>query len=137
MSSSTTEPGGKGVLDDSLIAWKVTKNVPGKPTPVLVAGRIYMTDDAGIATCLDARTGEKIWGGRLKGNYSASPLHADGKIYFFNEDGLATVVEAGGDKMKVLAENEMDDGIMATPAIAGSALFVRTKTHLYRVEAKQ
>ena len=130
------DPKAKGVLSDSHIAWKVTKNVSGKPTPVLVEGRIYMTDDGGIATCINARTGAEIWRARLKGNYSASPLYADEKIYFFNEDGLTTVVEAGP-KFQMLSENELDDGFMATPAIAEKALFLRTKSHLYRVELKK
>jgi outer membrane protein assembly factor BamB/dienelactone hydrolase len=131
------KPGGHGVLDESAFAWKVTKNVPGKPSVLLVSDRIYMTDDGGIASCLDANSGSEIWRGRLKGNYSASPLYADGKIYFFNEDGTATVVEAGGNTFKILAENELDDGFMASPAVSGKALFLRTMTHLYRIEQKK
>jgi outer membrane protein assembly factor BamB len=129
-------PGGKGVVTDTHVAWKLTQNVPGKPSPVLVGKRIYMTDDAGIMTCVSAEDGEELWGGRLGGNYSASPLYADGRVYFFNEDGLATVIDAGADELKVLAENELDDGFMASPAVADGALFLRTKTHLYRIEQK-
>lgn len=132
------KPGGSGVLsDDANIAWKVSKNVSGKPSPLLFDGQIYMTDDAGIATCLDANTGSEIWRGRLKGNYSASPIYADGHVYFFNEDGVSTVIKAGGDKFDVVAENELDDGIMGSPAVAEHALYVRTKSHLYRIENKK
>lgn len=134
------KPGGTGVLDpEAYIAWTVTKNVPQKPSPLLVDGRLYMTDDGGIATCVDASTGKPIWSGRLQGNYSASPVYAAGKVYFFNEDdedGLSTVVEAGTDKFTILAENELDAGAMASPAIVDNALFLRTKTHLYRIEQK-
>ena len=132
------KPGGTGVLPESQVAWKVTKNVPGKPSPVLVDGRLYMNNDGGLASCVDAKTGTEIWGGgRLKGNYSASPVYADGKVYFFNEDGLATVIKAGTDKFEVLAENELDEGFMASPAVVDNALFLRTKTHLYRIERKK
>lgn len=134
------KPGGTGVLPESQVAWTVAKNVPQKPSPVLVNGRLYMVDDGGIANCIDAKTGKQIWSGRLKGNYSASPVYAAGKVYFFNEDdedGLSTVVEAGTDKFTVLAENELATGAMGSPAIVGDALFLRTKTHLYRIEQKK
>ncbi len=130
------KPGGKGVITDTHVAWKVTRNVPGKPSPLLVEGRIYMTDDAGVASCVDATTGAEIWRGRLPGNYSASPVYADGRIYFFNEDGVATVVEAGK-TFKIIAENELDDGFMASPAVVDHAIYLRTKTHLYRIEQKR
>jgi outer membrane protein assembly factor BamB len=129
------KPGGRGVINDTHVAWTYTRNVPGKPSPVLVEGRIYMTDDAGIVSCVNAETGEEVWRGRLNGNYSASPIYADGRVYFFNEDGVTTVIEAGT-ALKVIAENELDDGFMASPAVVGHALFLRTKTHLYRVEQK-
>lgn len=134
------KPGGAGVLPESQVAWTVAKNVPQKPSPLLVDGRLYMVDDGGIANCIDAKTGRQIWSGRLKGNYSASPVYAAGKVYFFNEDdedGIATVVEAGTDKFTVLAENDLATGAMASPAIVGDALFLRTKTHLYRIEQKK
>lgn len=131
------KPGGTGVVNDSQVAWKVEKNVPGRPSPLLVNGRIYMHDDGGIVTCLDATSGSEIWRGRLKGNYSASPLYADGHIYFFNEDGVATVIEAGADTFKPVAENELDDGFMASAAVAEHALFLRTKSNLYRIETKR
>ncbi|MHC4997328.1 MAG: outer membrane protein assembly factor BamB family protein [Planctomycetota bacterium] len=100
---------------------------------VLIEGRIYMTDDSGIATCLDAVTGKEIWKDRIGGAYSASPIYTDGRIYFFDEIDKSVVIEPG-DKLKVLAENHLDDGAMGTPAIMGNALFIRTKTHLYRIE---
>ena len=74
-----------------------------------------MVNDTGIVTCLDAKTGAEVWHARVSDRYSASPVLADGRIYFFSEDGRATVIEAGRD-FKVLAENTLDDGFMASPA---------------------
>jgi hypothetical protein len=71
----------------------------------------------------------------LGGDYSASPIHASGRIYFLNQDGKATIVRASR-QYEVLAENELDDGFMASPAVAGNALYLRSKTHLYRIEKR-
>jgi outer membrane protein assembly factor BamB len=128
--------GGEGVVTDSHVVWKVTTHVPNRPSPLLVGDLLYMVhQDTGIVTCLEARTGELVWRERLPGlgKYSASPLHAGGRIYFFNENGQCPVIAAGRE-FKVLAENSLDGGFMASPAVAGQALFLRTKTHLYRIE---
>jgi outer membrane protein assembly factor BamB len=129
------KPGGRGVLTDAQFAWQVKNGVPGKPSPILVDGRIYMCNDGGIASCVDAKTGAEIWRERVAGNYSASPVYADGHLYFCNEDGLTTVL-AAGPKFKKVAENELDDGIMASPAVVDHSIIVRTKSHLYRIGAK-
>jgi outer membrane protein assembly factor BamB len=128
--------GGRGVVTDTHIAWKATSHVPNRPSPLLVGDLLFMVhQDTGVVTCLEAKTGELVWRERLpgSGNHSASPVFADGRIYFFNENGHGAVIEAGR-QFKVLAENKLDDGIMASAAIAGKALFIRTKTHLYRLE---
>lgn len=128
--------GGRGVVTDTHVVWKVSGQVPNRPSPVLVGDLLFMVNqDTGVATCLEARTGEVVWRERLPGagNHSASPTYADGRIYFFNENGHCPVIEAGR-QFKVLAENKLDAGVMASPAIAGKALFVRSKTHLYRLE---
>ena len=125
--------GGKGTITDSHIAWKVKRSVPNKPSVLVVKDRIYMVDDGGIATCLNLRTGEQIWNERVGGNYSASPIYADGRIYFLSEEGKTVVVRAA-DTFEVLAENQLDDGFMSSPAVFGDALILRTKSHLYRVE---
>jgi outer membrane protein assembly factor BamB len=129
------KPGGQGVLGKDSIAWEVGKGVPSKPSPTLVDGRIYMCNDGGIASCIDAKTGSEIWHERLAGNYSASPVYADGKLYFCNEDGLTTVL-AAGPKFKKLEENELDDGVMASPAVVEHSIVIRTKSNLYRIGAK-
>jgi outer membrane protein assembly factor BamB len=92
-----------------------------------------MVDDGGIVSCLDAKTGQEFWRERVQGNYSASPLLANDRLYIFSEQGKATVLQAGKE-YKPLATNMLSDGFMATPAIAGNAIFLRTKTALYRVE---
>ncbi|MCE2861249.1 MAG: PQQ-binding-like beta-propeller repeat protein [Opitutaceae bacterium] len=128
--------GGKGVVTDTHVAWKVTRNVPNRPSPVLTGDLLFMVDqDGGVVTCLEAMTGKEVWKERLPGagSYSSSPVLAEGRLYFFNENGHGTVIEAGR-AFKVLAANKLDGGFMASPAVAGRALFVRSKTHLYRLE---
>lgn len=127
------KPGGRGVVTDSHVAWKVKRNVPTRSSALLHEGLIYMVDDGGIASCVDAKTGDDVWRKRVGGNYSAAPLYAGGRIYFFSEEGKATAIEPGRE-MKVLAESQLDAGFMASPAVDGDALILRTKTHLYRVE---
>jgi outer membrane protein assembly factor BamB len=92
-----------------------------------------MVDDGGFASCVEAKTGKEVWRERIGGAYSAAPVCAAGRIYFCSEEGKTTVVEAGGN-FKVLAENKLEDGFMASPAIAGKALYLRTRTHVYRIE---
>ncbi|MBP6784611.1 MAG: PQQ-binding-like beta-propeller repeat protein [Verrucomicrobiales bacterium] len=129
------KPGGSGIVTDSHIAWKYTRVVPKRPSVLVLGDLLFMIDDGGVAACLEAKTGTEIWRDRVGGNYSSSPVHADGKIWFFDEDGKSTVIEAGRE-FKILAENHLDAGTMASPAVSGNALFVRTKTHLYRIEEK-
>jgi len=70
---------------------------------------------------------------RLGGDYAASPIYADGKIYFFSRDGEAPVFKAGK-KYELLAENKFPGGFMATPAVSGNVMILRSTTHLYRIE---
>lgn len=126
-------PGGKGVVTDTHVVWKGSRNVPTRPSLLLVDDLILMVDDGGVASCIEAKTGKECWRERVGGNFSASPLYAEGRVYFFNEEGKTTVVEAGR-QFKVLAENELGDGFMASAAVSGKALFLRSRTHLYRVE---
>ncbi len=127
--------GGNGLITDSHVAWRVKRSVPNKPSVLLVDDLIYMIGDAGVASAVDAKTGEQVWQQRIGGEYSASPVYADGKLWFFSEDGKTTVVKPGR-TFAVVAENKLDDGFLASPAIAGKAFFLRTRTHLYRIEAK-
>jgi outer membrane protein assembly factor BamB len=126
-------PDKKGDVSGTRIVWRVTRGVPNKPSVLLEGDLLFMINDVGILTCLEAKTGNVVWRERLDGTYSATPVSAGGRVYFFSEDGKATVIAAGR-QFKRLAENYLDEGFMASPAIAGSALFLRTRTHLYRIE---
>jgi outer membrane protein assembly factor BamB len=127
--------GGQGLLTDSQVAWKVRRGVSNKPSILLVGDLIFMIGDTGIASCIDAKTGEQVWQQRVGGEYSSSPVYADGKLWFFAEDGKTTVLAPGRTFEKV-AENRLDEGFLASPAIAGKAFYLRTRTHLYRIEQK-
>ncbi|HMC78653.1 MAG TPA: PQQ-binding-like beta-propeller repeat protein [Vicinamibacterales bacterium] len=128
-------PDGSGDVTSTHVTWKAPRGAPNKPSILFLDGLIYMVNDGGVLTCLDAKTGEEVWKNRLTDSYSASPIAAGGRIYFFSEDGRATVIEAGREFKKV-AENMLSDGFMASPAVDGKALYLRTKSHLYRVEAR-
>ncbi len=127
--------GGNGLLTDSHVAWRVKRGASNKPSILLIDDLIYMIGDTGIATCVEAKTGEIVWQQRVGGEYSASPVFADGKIWMFSEEGKTTVLKPGRTFEKV-AENNLDEGFLASPAIAGKAFFLRTRTHLYRIEKK-
>lgn len=128
------KPGGTGVLAPSAVAWRIKKNVPQRPSPLLVDGLIYLVDDGAMASCYDADTGAELWKQRLDGKgFSASPLFADGRVYFFSEGGVVTTI-APGKEFKKLGQGEFPDGFMGSPAVADGAFFVRTKTALYRVQ---
>ena len=126
-------PGGRGDLTDSNVVWKTRKGMPRRPSFLLLADHIYLVSDDGIAACVEAESGEIVWRRRLEGDYSASLLFADGRIHFFSHDCVATVIEPGRE-CKVLAENRLDGRMMASPAVAGKTLFLRTEKHLYGVE---
>lgn len=116
------------------VVWRVKKNVPKKPSLTLVGDLLFgIEDNIGIATCWDALTGSVVWSEKLAGHFSASPLVAGTRIYFFSEEGKTIVIEAARE-FKKLAENELADGFMASPAVSGNALILRTKKNLYRIE---
>jgi outer membrane protein assembly factor BamB len=125
-------PGGRGDVTETHVAWRVSRGVPSKPSILLVDDLIYMVTDAGVASAVDAKTGEHVWTARVGGTFSASPVAVGRHVYFFDEDGKTTVI-ATGRTYTVVAENTLDDGFMASPALAGGAWYLRTKTHLYRI----
>ena len=127
------KPGGHGDVTGTHIAWRMKKAVAKKPSLLLVDDLIYMNNDGGIVTAVEAKTGQEVWSERIGGNYSASPIFANGHCYFFSEEGKATVL-APGREFKKVAENKLDGGFMSSPAVTDNALILRTKTHLYRVE---
>ena len=127
------KPDGRGDVTGSHIAWKVTKGAPRYGSPLLLDHLLFVGSDQGVLTCVDATTGETVWQNRVGGVFTASPIAAAGHVYFFSEDGSATVIAAERE-FKVLATNKLDDGFMASPAVTGNAIILRTKSHLYRVE---
>lgn len=127
--------GGRGVITDSHVAWKLKRGVSNKPSILLIDDLIYMISDAGILNCVEAKTGQLVWLKRIGGEFSASPIYADGRIWLFDEEGKATVIKPGR-AFELVAENKLDEGCLASPAVSGKALFVRTRTHLYRLEAR-
>ena len=124
---------GRGDVTETHVAWKADRQIPKRSSPLLVGEELYVISDSGIATCFDARSGETHWRERISGNYSASPLSVDGRIYFFSQDGKVTALKPGKEFVR-LAENQIDGRIMATPAIVDRAFLLRGDTHLYRIE---
>lgn len=127
--------GGQGQLGTRAEAWKYRENTPDTCCPVIWGGLLFTVNDAGIAQCFDARTGHLKWKERLAGGYKASPLAAEGRIYFLNVAGLCTVISAS-DRFEKLVENQLDDETIASPALSDGRLYVRGKKHLYCIEKR-
>jgi len=125
-------PDGSGDVTRSHIAWTLTRAAPYTPTPILVGDELFVVNDRGIASCLDAKSGAIHWQQRLDGNFSASPVYADGRIYFLSEEGVATVLTPGK-TFKRLSVSQLDGTILASMAVADRSFFIRTQTHLYRI----
>lgn len=124
-----------GVSSDDRIVWRTTKQVPKRGSSLLIGDAIYMFNDAGVASCLDALTGDVIWTKRLPGEYWSSPIAAGGLIYICSQQGHVHVLRASREFEQV-AENKLDEGFIASPAVAGKSLLLRSKTHLYRIEQR-
>jgi outer membrane protein assembly factor BamB len=117
------------------VVWKTAKLHPAYATPLSYRGRLYVINGAEILHCAELQTGKVLWRQRLKGSFSASPVAGDGKLYLVNEEGLTFVVEPG-DEPRIVSENALGEMILATPAIAGGALFLRSHGHLYCIGRK-
>jgi outer membrane protein assembly factor BamB len=128
-------PDGTGDVTRTHVAWTLMRGAPLTPSPLIVGNDLYVVSDNGIAQCLDARTGEPYWQRRLKGNHSASPVYADGRIYFLSEEGTATVIEPGH-QFRELASNQLDGDTLASIAVSSGSIFIRSDTHLYRIGTK-
>jgi len=115
------------------VLWRENSAIPEVPSPLLYRGRLYLIRNGGVATCLDAASGKLIYRSRVgsAGVYYASPIAAAGRVYVASGDGVVTVIDAAKDDLKVLARNEIGEDIVATPAIAGNLIYIRTLRALY------
>jgi len=128
--------GGAGNITEDALLWRNTRGVPTMPSSVIVGGLLFQVSDRGMASAVDLETGETRWQERLGESHCASLLASGDRIYAFGVEGKSSVFRASGSFEK-LAESQLEAGFMASPAVLGDALILRTKTHLYRIEAAQ
>ena len=128
-------PDGKGDVTKTHVAWSLKRGAPLTPSPIIVGDELYIVNDGGVASCIDARSGNVIWQSRLGGTYSASPVFADGRLYFPAEQGVTTVI-APGKEARRLAANRLDGGLLASMAVAGGSIYLRTDSSLYRISER-
>lgn len=126
------KPMGLGDISENIV-WKSNKAIPKRPSQILVGDLLFMMNDGGVASCIEALTGTVVWSKRLTGEYWASPLYANGLIYCFSQTGDIIVFKAARE-LEVVAENKLGDGFNASPAVAGESLILRSKSHLYRIQ---
>jgi outer membrane protein assembly factor BamB len=121
-------PGGKGDVSKTHVAWRVDTGAPYVSSLVHYNGLLYMAGDVGVLSAIDAKSGQRVWQERTGGVFTASPVAADGKIYMLSEDGQTIVLGAGtiGAPPRVLARNRLNARQLASPAISGGRLFIRT-----------
>jgi outer membrane protein assembly factor BamB len=125
---------GAGDVTETHIVWSTDEGVPKVPSMLYVEPYLYVLTETGIVTCRKGATGQVVWRERLAGKHSASPVYADGKIYLLSEKGRATIIEAGP-AFKEVAENEIGEKCLASPAISEGKLFIRTEANLYCIGA--
>jgi outer membrane protein assembly factor BamB len=125
-------PGGRGDISRTHVVWHVPTGAPYISSLVYYDGLLYMAGDVGVITCVDAGTGAQVWRERLGGIYTASPVAGDGKIYLLSESGETLVLRAGRTP-EVLARNRIDGRVLASPAISGGRIFIRTDDHVVAV----
>jgi outer membrane protein assembly factor BamB len=132
--------GGKGDVTETHIAWESPDDVTKIPSMLYVKPYLYLVTEAGVAKCLKAATGEVLWRERLGDRFSASPVWADGKIYFLSDKGTTTVIQEGAE-FKVLARNELsfatgNEKCKASPAISQRNIFIRSDKHIFCIGGK-
>jgi outer membrane protein assembly factor BamB len=126
--------GDNGDVTKSNLVWKTKSKgaTPDASTPVVANGLVFLASNDGIAFCLDAKTGEQLWRERLGSEVRASPLAAGNAIYYFGKDGKASIIAATRE-YKLIAQPELGEEIIASPAVVGDDLYIRTKAHVYRI----
>lgn len=123
---------GQGDVTETHVAWKLPNSVGFMPSPLLLGQTLFLLDDQDFLTCVDAATGQIVGKARTGGKYAASPVYAEGRIYCFGRDGKTVVFQADR-ALSILAENQLDGPVFASPAVVNSAIYLRTDTHLYCV----
>lgn len=123
--------GNGDITGSDKVAWSESKRIPAKPSPLLFGENLYTISDGGITTCFKASDGNIVWNGRIDGNYSASPVYADGRIYVASEEGKVTVFNAATEYQE-LASNQIEGSIMASPVPLNEALVIRSDRAIYK-----
>lgn len=129
------EASARGDLTRTHIVWEQRKGTPTQPSLLYVKPHLYSVTDGGIVHCYQAATGELIYAERIGGNHCASPVHADGRIYFLSETGETTVIQAGAD-FRILARNPLQEKCQASMAVSDGHLFIRTERQLYGIGSR-
>jgi outer membrane protein assembly factor BamB len=125
---------GQGDVTDTHVLWKIKTRVGKYSSPILVDGLIYTAAEESFISCIDASNGETVWTERVGGKFAASPIYVDGHLYFCDQDGKTFILKPGR-TLNVIATNALSGSFMASPAAAGKALYLRTKTHIYKIES--
>ena len=128
-------PGGRGDVTGTHVLWNVPTGAPYTSSLLYYRDLLYMATEVGVVRCVDPGTGETIWTERVGGNFSASPLGADGRVYLTSEEGETVVLEAGR-KCTVLARNKLGELCRASPAVSRGRIFIRTDQTLYAIGAQ-
>ena len=128
------KPGGRGDVTSTHVVWSVATGAPYCSSLLYYDGIVYMANDVGVLTAVDAANGQRVWQERVDGVFSASPVGGGGHVYFVSEDGN-TVVLKGGRAPQVVARNDVGERMLASPAISGGRLFLRTDEHLIAIGA--
>ncbi len=123
-----------GDVTESHLVWERAKGNPRFAKPIYRDGLIFQITDIGVASCMDAASGEELWKGRVPGDYRSSPILAGDHLYFFSEEGRGTVLRAGRTFDEIAVNEVPGMGTTACPAVSNGAIFVRGKTHLYKIQ---
>jgi outer membrane protein assembly factor BamB len=126
---------GTGDVTDTAVLWRLRTHVGRYASPLLVDALIYVAAEESFISCFEAATGSVVWTERVGGKYAASPVFAAGRLHFFSQEGDTKVIQPGR-SFTLLASNKLDDGFMASPAVSGNAFYLRTRSHLYRIETE-
>ncbi len=126
---------GCGDVTETHVAWRARGQIPATSSPVLVDDLLFVIGDSGIASCFDAHAGKELWKERIGGKFSASPIATNDRVYWFSKEGGTTVIEAAA-KYTVIVASQIDGALMASPAVFGSTLLLRSDSYLYRIDQR-